>query len=220
MSHNSPQLVQRTVVGVSLRISIHASTMLEILVVIAVGAAIMVALAKRGRGRRRMGKYLRGNIDENLSVGTLTAGTLISAVFDETVNERTLVSSIVASWTLSNMTPGEGIGPLVVGVAHSDYTDAEIEAYIENTGSWNEGSLVESREVGKRLVRRVGQFPIPPDASGGVVLNDGKPIKTKLNWIMTQGQTLRYWAYNQGTAAFATTDPDVRLQGHANLWPR
>ncbi len=192
-------------------------TLLLIALVVGIG---FIGLAKRGRGKRRMGRYIRGNVDENLSVGTLAAGTLISAVFDETVNERTLVSSVVASWSLSNMTPAEGVGLLVVGVAHSDYTDAEIEAYIENTGSWNEGDKIQQREVGKRLIRRVGQFAAPSAAVSAVTLNDGKPIKTKLNWILLQGQTLRYWAYNQGTAAFATTDPDVRLQGHANLWPR
>ena len=178
------------------------------------------ALAKRGRGKRAMGRYLRGSIDENLSLGTLAAATLLSAIFDETVNERTLVSSIVVSWSLSNWTPAQGDGPIVVGVAHSDYTDAEIEAVIENVGSWNEGDMVLSREVAKRLVRRVGQFEIPSAAEGGTVLNDGRPIKTKLNWILLQNQTLRYWAYNQGTSALATTSPDIRIQGHANLWPR
>ncbi len=167
-----------------------------------------------------MGRYIRGNVDENLGLGTLGAGTAVSVSFDETVNERTLVSSLVASWSLSNWTPINDVGPIVVGVAHSDYTDAEIQAYLDNTGSWNEGDKIQQREVGRRLIRRVGQFEIPDDAQSAVVLNDGKPIKTKLNWILLQGQTLRYWAMNQGTAAIATTNPDVRLQGHANLWPR
>ena len=180
-----------------------------------------IALAKRGRGKRRaMGRYLRGNVDENLSLGTLAAATLLSAIFDETVNERTYASSAVLSWSLTNWTPAEGDGPLVVGLAHSDYSDAEVEEWIENTSSWNEGDLVQSREIGRRLIRSVGQFPIPVDASGGVVLNDGKPIKTKLGWILLQNQTLRYWAYNQGTSALATTSPDVRLQGHVNLFPK
>jgi len=177
--------------------------MLEILVIL----IAMIIMARRPTRRRRMGRYIRGNIDENLGLGT------------ETVNERTLVTSIIASWSLSNWTPAEGRGPVVVGVAHSDYTDPEIEAYIENTGSWNEGSKVE-QEIGRRKIRRVGQFDIPSGATVSAVLNDGKPIRTKLNWILNQGQTLRYWAYNQGTLAIATTIPDVRLQGHANLFPK
>lgn len=189
--------------------------MLEALVI----GLVMLVMARKPR--RKMGRYIRGNIDENLGVGTLAASTLFSAIFDEVVNERTFVSSVVASWSLTNMTPTEGTGPLVCGLAHSDYTDTEIEEYIENTGSWNEGDKIQQREVGRRLVRRVGQFPIPVSAAGGVVLNDGKPIKTKLNWILLQGQSLRYWVYNQGTVAIsAASNPDVRLQGHANLWPR
>ena len=192
--------------------------MLEATLLIMVAAAAMAKA--RPKRRRRMGRYIRGNVDENLALGTLAAGSLISAIFDETVNGRTFISSLVASWSLSNMTPGDNDGPIVVGVAHSDYNDAEIEAFIENTGSWNEGDMVQSREVGKRLIRKIGQFPVPASSTVGVVLNDGKPIKTKLNWILNQGQTLRYWAYNPGSSALATTDPDVRLQGHVNLWPR
>ncbi len=181
--------------------------------------AFLVGMAK-ARRRRRMGRYIRGGVDENLGLGTLAAATLVSAIFDNVVNERTLISSLVASWSLSNWTPIESVGPIVVGVAHSDYTDAEIEEYIENLNSWDEGALIQSREINRRLVRRVGQFDIPASATESSVLNHGKPIKTKLNWILLQGQSLRYWAYNQGTAAIATTNPDVRLQGHANLFPK
>lgn len=167
-----------------------------------------------------MGRYLRGGVDENLSLGTLAAATLLSAIFDETVNERTYASSAVISWSLSNWTPAAGDGPIVVGLAHSDYSDAEIEEWIENAGSWNEGDMVLSREVGRRLIKSVGQFPIPADANVGTVLNDGKPIKTKLGWILLQNQTLKYWAYNQGTSALATTSPDIRIQGFVNLFPK
>ncbi len=182
--------------------------------------AFIVLTMMARKGRRRMGRYLRGNVDENLGLGTLAASTLVSAIFDETVNERTYASSAVISWSLTNWTPAEGDGPIVVGLAHSDYTDAEVEEWIENTASWNEGALQQSREIGRRLIRSVGQFPIPASAAGGVVLNDGKPIKTKLGWILLQNQTLRYWAYNQGTSALATTSPDVRIQGHVNLFPK
>ncbi len=169
-----------------------------------------------------MGRYIRGNVDENLALGTLAAGTLISAVFDETVNERTLISSLVAAWNMSDFTPAADTGPIIVGVAHSDYTDAEVEAFIENTGSWNEGDMIQSREVGRRLVRIVGTFQTPQsgDAALNVSLNDMVPVKTKLNWILLQGQTIRYWAYNAGDVAIATTNPNVRLHGHANLFPK
>ncbi len=102
----------------------------------------------------------------------------------------------------------------MIGLAHSDYTDAEIEEYIETTDSWDQGNLVQGKEVRKRLIRRIGIF-----GSSGV-LNDGKPIHTRLNWLLRTGQTISLWAYNRGASALATTDPQVVAEGHANLWGR
>ncbi len=171
----------------------------------------------KGRFRR----YLRGRVDESVNLGTLAAKTLVSAAFDETVNERTLISSVHAIWTMREYTPAAGDGPILVGLAHSDYTDAEIEEVIENAGSWNEGDKV-SQEMAKRLVRQVGVFDADSGktAAGIYTLNDGMPVKTKLNWILLQAQTLDLWSYNMGTSPLATTAPIVAIEGHANLWPQ
>ncbi len=170
-----------------------------------------------------MGKYIRGNVDELQALGTLGPLVVISSAFDEQVVDRTLCSSLVATWSLADMTQKLNVGPIMVGIAHSDYTSAEIEAFIENTGSWNEGDKVQSKEVGRRQIRVIGTFPSPSEPGAGLgvaTLNEGRPIKTKLNWILVEGRTLRVWAYNLGSAALDTTDPKVRVQGHANLWPR
>ncbi len=166
-----------------------------------------------------MGRYIRGDMDEQLALGTLAAKDVVKGDFDQTVNERTLVSSVIATWSLSEFTKSTGDGPILVGIAHSDYTAAEIEEFIENAGSWNEGDLV-NQEVGQRKIRRVGIFSTPDDEAQTVTLNDGTPIRTKLNWILLQGQTLSHWAYNLGTGALGTTSPTLNTQGHANLWPR
>ncbi len=182
---------------------------------------VLIAMAK-GRKRRSMGRYIRGNVDESLTLTTLQPRDVASIDFDETVNERTLVSSLVAAYSLDDLTEGAGIGPIMVGVAHNDYTTAEVEEFIENTGSWDEGDLV-SQEVGKRKIRVIGIFETAASVAtglGAATLNDGKAIKTKLNWILNQGQTLRLWAYNLGTAAVATTVPEISCQGHVNLFPK
>ena len=179
-----------------------------------------IGMAKpRKRRRRRMGRYIRGAVDEEVGLATLGAKTGAEATFDEVVNERTLVSSIVAVYTLSNWTPVASAGPIMVGIAHGDYSLAEIEAYIESTQSWNEGDLV-AREVSMRKIRRIGVFDTPQAATDSVALADGRPVKTKLNWILLQGQTLNLWVYNTGSAAVTTTIPVVHVSGHANLWPR
>ncbi len=170
--------------------------------------------------KRRMGRYIKGNVQNTLDLGTLAAKTLISATLGGTVEERSLISSIVSSWALSDFTNAIGDGPIAFGVAHSDYSDAEIEEVLELTGTWKEGDL-KAQEVMKRKVRRIGVFPSSPsDSSGNVVVNDGRPIKTKLNWILQTGKTLKIWAYNMGDSAIATTDPDMTVLGHVNLFPK
>ncbi len=172
----------------------------------------------RRKGGKR-GKYIKGNVDELLTLTGLVANTLVGTQFDDSVNERTFISSLVASYSISNFTLGTDDGPIMVGVAHSDYSDAEIEAVIEVTGSWNEGDLI-AREVGQRLVRVIGIFRATGAATETMTLQEGKMIRTKLGWILLQSQSLRLWAYNLGTSNLATTAPTIRVQGHVNLWPR
>ncbi len=179
--------------------------------------AIMLAKRKGRKGRFR--RYLRGGIDEVLSLTTLAATTLVLVAFDETVNERTFVSSIVVNASLSDLTPAAGVGPFMVGVAHSDYSAAEIEEWIEQAASWNEGDLVGTREIGKRLCRRIGIFDEKALAATESSTLFTSARKVKLGWILNQAQGLDLWVYNMGVSPVATTVPQVRLQGHANLWP-
>ncbi len=187
--------------------------MLEILVLCIV--AISMA-AKKGRRRkgRSMRNYLKGNVNETLALSTLAATTLISTTFDESVEERTLVSSIVAKYSLTNLTLGQG--PIIFGVAHGDYTDAEIEEVIENIQSWTPGDKI-AQERAKRQVREIGQF-VSDGASLDMTFNDGKPVKTKLNWVLQSDATLRLWAYNVSGAALSTTAPIMHCDGHVNLF--
>ncbi len=167
-----------------------------------------------------MASYIRGNVNESLSLSTLAATTLIADPFDDVVTERALVSSMVASWSVINWTAGSAVGPLRVGIAHSDYTDAEIEEWIETTASWDVADKLASQEISRRLIRTVGILTAPANALLQSVLNDGKPIKIKLNWMLNTNQTLTIWAYNMGASAFSTTNPTVQVDGHVNLWQK
>ncbi len=166
-----------------------------------------------------MSRYIRGNVDEDLDIATLAAKTLVGANFDEQLSESGIISSLVSTWTLIDWTQAADVGPLHVGIAHSDYSDAEIEAVIETAGSWDKGNAVE-QELAKRMVRRIGTIAMKTAGGVGAVqsLNDGMPIKTKLNWRLTTGDTLKVWAYNSGAQPFATTSPDLRLHGHVNIF--
>ncbi len=165
-----------------------------------------------------MGRYIRGEVDEVLSLGTLAPKTLIGADFDETPDEAVYCSSLVANHTIDQWTPAADRGPILVGVAHADYSDAQIEAWIEATNSWKVGDIVATREVGRRLIRKIGVLVTPTSSTFATVMNDGKPVTTKLGWHLATGDTIKQWAYNMGSAAFGTTDPNYRMQGHVNLW--
>ncbi len=154
--------------------------------------------------------YLKGNVDESLSLGTLASKTLVADTWDESPEEKTLISSIVCTWSIDKLTSGQG--PLIFGVAHSDYSDAEIEAVLENQASWDQGSKVE-QEVAKRLVRQIGTFQATE-----IDFNDGEPMKTKLNWRLNSGDTLKMWVYNNSDDALSATVPVLHCNGHANLW--
>ncbi len=183
--------------------------MLEILVIL--GAAFTL-LARHGKSRRR-GRVIKGDVDEELPLATLGDNTLVSSDLANTVNEKTFILSFESTWSIQALTPGQG--PIVVGIAHSDYTDGEIQEWVTNSGSWDEGNLV-AQEQGRRKIRLVGTF------SGEVAdetLNDGKPIKTTCKFMLLQGQTLSVWAFNKSGAAL-TTGAIVIAQGHAWLKPQ
>ncbi len=180
--------------------------------------AILVGLAKHGRGGKYRA-YIAGPIDEKFALGTLSASSVIISTMAEVVVEKTWLSSVRAAWALQNYTTGTDDGPIMVGIAHSDYSAAEVEEWIENTAGWSQADLV-AQEVGRRKIRKVGIFESPASAAEDSVLNDGKAITTKCNWLLLTGQTISLWAYNMGDSNLATTDPDVHVQGKANLWPR
>ncbi len=178
---------------------------------------LLAGLAKHPRRRRKFRAYLRGRVHQKIPIGTLGAATLVAQALQDSVTEKAFVTSIVATWALSNVTPS-GSGPLLVGVAHGDYTAAEIEAFIENSTSWDRGDLI-TQEVNRRKIKIVGVFDEPTSADDEVRLQDGRMIKTKLNWVLETGQSLDLWAYNRGSVAYATTTPSVAVDGHCNIWP-
>ncbi len=170
--------------------------------------------------RRKFRRYLRGNIDYRLQLGVIAGNDVVDQLVADTVVDTTWCSSVKATWTLDNWTKGEGIGPIMVGIAHSDYTDAEIEEWIENATNWDVGDL-RVQEIGRRKIRIVGTFSNPDTSSESAQLSEGRQITAKVNMMLNEGDTLQIWAYNTGSQAHsATTNPNLRVQGHANLWPK
>ncbi len=192
--------------------------MFNILVLLLLAAAA-IAMARKGRARRKFRRYLKGRIDFELALGTLGGNTLTLGKETNTLTESAWLSSIKATWALIDFSPGTQDGPLWVGVAHSDYTSTEIEEFIEESGSWDVGNVVAKREVNRRLIRQVGVFAnLSGSAAAADALNDGRPITTKCGWMLNTGQTVTLWVYNSGSGTL-TTGAFIHVNGHANLWP-
>ncbi len=182
-------------------------------------AAILVVVGMARRRRRRRTdwtNYMNGTIDIAFAFGGLAVADVDSTP-TQTTNDTVRVSSIRCTYSMSNFTAIANAGPILVGVAHSDYTAAEIELWIETSGTWDRGDLV-VRETRSRRIRQIGVFDIPATIGETSRLNDGKPIRTKLNWLLPGGDGLQFWVYNQGQANVATTAPNLLVNGKANLW--
>ncbi len=148
-------------------------------------------------------------LSEITTLGALTSQNAVATTFDSTVDDSTYLLSIEATYSISAHTAGEG--PIVCGVAHNDYSAAEIvEWYIAN-GAWDRADKV-AQEHNRRKIRQVGIFP---GVSAIETLNDGIPVKTKLGFIVEDGQTLSLWALNEDAATLTT---GTVLEAQGKVW--
>lgn len=182
--------------------------MLYILMTVIVLVAMM---AKHGRpssrGRRWTANMKKVQLDSSLALSTLALNDVVSGDFIAAGDESFRLLNIQGLWSMRGITVGEG--PVVFGVAHGDYSAAEIEECLEVATGLTRGDKV-AKEQGDRLVRRIGLF----DASeADQEINDGKPIHTRLNWHITEGQTIQMWAWNKSGANPMTTGAVLLFQG-------
>ncbi len=175
--------------------------MLEILVLV----LSLVGLAKRKPSRRRF-NLRRVHTTPEITLATLATDTALSVATVGASTSTYRAMSLKGTWSLSGLTAGEG--PITVGFAHSDYTVTEIKEWMESFGAIDPTDMVE-RERANRLIRIVGTFP--PSANS--VLNNGNPIRTKLNWLIGIGAQVNVFAFNEDTAANLTTGAVVNFTG-------
>ncbi len=117
--------------------------------------------------------------------------------------------SATLTWIVSAGTAGEG--PVTVGYAHSDYSITEIKECLEAFAAIDQGDKV-AQERANRLVRTVGTVRFP---GGAAALNDGKPIKTRLNWLINIGDSVNMFAFNEDIGVLTT---GALLTASGDLW--
>ncbi len=124
--------------------------------------------------KHNMSRFQQLRTATSHAVGALAADDVSAGQLGPTLQEDYFITSIDLAWSLIGVA---GEGPLEFGVAHPDYSASEIEECLEvSVGAPN--NMIE-RETARRLVRVIGVFDgdeVPEK------INDGRPIKTKLNW--------------------------------------
>ncbi len=159
---------------------------------------LMLVLAAKRRGTRRgrfTGRMVR--VSPAVTLSTLASQTVITSALVGTSDAQYRLLSAKMSWSQLGLTAAEG--PITVGYAFGDYTVTEIKECLEIGASISPGDKI-AQEKGNRWVRIVGTF----EADAQSVLNDGRPIKTKLNWKVQIGSTVNIFAYNESGSALQT----------------
>ncbi len=176
--------------------------MLEILIAMSV---LILLLAKHGKGKSPRRYSLRKvRITAELALVTLASDTALTVAAVAAAGGAYRLVTVKASYAMRSMAAGDG--PLTVGWAHGDYSVTEIKECMEAQAAINQGNKV-AQEQANRLIRIVGTF-----TGGDSTLNDGRPIKTRLNWLITIGQVPNIFAFNEDSGSL-TTGALMTVQG-------
>lgn len=161
------------------------------------------------KGRKRKFNLRKVRVTPGVALSTLGSVTAITVGCTGSADGAYRCVSINGAWALTGLTEGEG--PITVGYAHSDYSVTEIKEALEAITSINVGDKI-AQEKANRLVRVVGTLNDGQSAD----LNDGEPVKTRLNWLIPIGKEINVFAYNEGTTL--TTGASVNMSG--DMWIR
>ncbi len=164
----------------------------------------------KGKSRRRDPNFTSTIVLGNVGLGALATATLVSGSLVAASDEAYRAISVDLTWSMAEHTAQQG--PIMVGIAHGDYSDTEIEEWLEATAAINRGDLI-AKEKASRRCRHVGTFS---GLSSSESLFDGRIKRTKLGWAMTTGKTLKVWGYNLD-ADILTTGSLVKANGRMYL---
>ncbi len=165
--------------------------------------------------RSRRFNLRRVRIQSKLAIGALAAEALVAGVITNAAAQRMRFVSLKASYAISDLGAAADDG-FSFGLAHSDYSAAEIEECLESYLAIDLSDKV-GQEKANRLVREIGTISLTGigGVGGGISFNDGKQVKTKLNWLMAPDDQLQIWVRNSSGTVY-TTGSQIVING--NLW--
>ncbi len=126
-------------------------------------------------------------------------------LFSADLAEDFYAISVDASWALDNHTANEG--PLHVGFAHGDLTEAEIVECLTSEVI-DPGDLIQV-ERSRRPVRRTGS--LPADLVTGPAF-DGRIVRTRLKFKVNDGNQVVAFCHSRDSGPL-TTGTLVKLDG-------
>ncbi len=154
-------------------------------------------MAKKPYRKRRF-NLRRVRFDAQIALATTANQVVVTSGLTGTSANPYRCKSVKVTWNLKNLTPGQG--PILFGYAHSDYSVGEIKECLEVGTSIDRGDKV-ALEQANRLVRLVGSFD---GLLSEEKFNEGRPMKTKLNWAIGIGDEVSMFIYNDSGGAFTT----------------
>ncbi len=149
---------------------------------------------------------------ETLALGALTTKNVVKADFGQVLDQEVWAISADCIPIMREHAVNEG--PITIGLAHGDYTDAEIEEWYEDQASWLQGDKI-AQERARRKIRVITTFQ---GLSELETVNDGNPVRVNLKFKLQDGETLSLWAYNEDGNTL-TTGTIIDLKGRVYLRP-
>ncbi len=150
------------------------------------------------RGKGKYSNWQRIPFETDLPLLALGAGALVLAdLMPANFSQGYRVVSVEATWDLRTHSAGDG--PIRVGWSHGDYSGSEVDEWTEVSFT-DRGDMI-AQERASRRIRQVGKFR---GLLTDEVLNDGRLIKTRLNWHFPEGHQLSIWAKNRSESTFTT----------------
>ncbi len=165
---------------------------------------------KRGGSRsRRDANFVSIPFEIGFALATLNDNAVAKATLLNNT-EGLRISSIDGSWTLRDLTPGEG--PITIGWASNDLTVGEILEAIQ-AAPVSPSDRIQVERAG-RQVRQIGVFPGTLESSS---LFDGASRRKRLFWKIYSDNSLALWVLNKSGAQLTTgalLEGVGRIHGH------